>query len=357
MPESAARPPSALLDDARPHTVALLQFTGIGDLIWHIQYFRCLAQTSRGGKVTIVAQPSTLARAFIGHEPWVEDIIDHDHRPRRGEKRRGKHAGLSGMWRMGRLLHSKAFDRIVLFSGRPSRGLIAAFSGIPQRLGYGYNPLQRIFLTQGPYIPAYRGEASAVYPEASAFMMAHGFCDAPIVPRLEPPASELAAMQIRLADLPRPLATFTIGTSESYKQWGADNFAELATRLVRDGWGVLLLGGPGEAALAADITNRVDLASRSKVATVTNASVLGSAAALRLSDVCVGNDTGMINVAAAVGRPSYVLIGARAHLDQDPELMRNVRASSLAAVSVDQVHDLLRPHRDEAVKLFNSERH
>ena len=72
-----------------PRTVVVHHRGGIGDLIWHIHYFKMIAEQSRNGQVTVVAQPSTLTRAFIGKEPWVEDVIDHDHRPRRGEKRKG----------------------------------------------------------------------------------------------------------------------------------------------------------------------------------------------------------------------------------------------------------------------------
>lgn len=332
-------------NDQRPRTVVLLQYTGIGDLIWHIQYFKAIAEQSQGGKVTVVAQPSTLTRAFIGKEPWVEAVVDHDHRPRRGEKRKGRHAGLAGMWRMAQELKRGRFDRIILFSGRISRGLIAALSGIPVRMGFGYKPLQRLCLNQGPYIPAYQGSSLAVYPEVSAFMVAHGFCQQPIVPRLEPPAELVLQMQQRLAHLPRPLYAFAIGTSEAHKQWGVERYAELAQRLIERGAGVVLIGGPAEVQLAKDIESLVPQAARHALAIVTDAPVLGSAAALRVADLCVGNDTGMINVAAAVGRPSYVLIGARGTLDQDPELMHNVRAPSLTDISVGQVLDLIHPLR------------
>lgn len=330
-------------NDKRPRTVVLLQYTGIGDLIWHIQYFKAVAEQSQGGKVTVVAQPSTLARAFIGKEPWVEAVIDHDHRPRRGEKRKGRHAGLLGMWRMAQQLKQGRFDRIVLFSGRISRGLIAAMSGIPTRIGFGYKPLQRLCLTQGPYIDAYQGTSLAVYPEVSAFMVAHGFCKQPIVPSLEPPADLVLQMQQRLGHLPKPLYAFAIGTSETHKQWGVERYAELAQRLIERGAGVVLVGGPAEVQIAKDIEALVPEASRNAFAIITDAPVLGSAAALRVADVCVGNDTGMINVAAAVGLPSYVLIGARGTLDQDPVHMHNVRAASLSDISVDQVLNLIMP--------------
>lgn len=331
-------------NDNRPRTVVMLQYAGIGDLIWHVQYFKMVADTSQGGKVTVVAQPSTLTRAFIGKEPWVEAVIEHDHRPRRGEKRRGAHAGLKGMWRMAQQLRQGRFDRIMLFSGRPSRGLIAWLSGIPVRMGFGYRWLQRIFLNKGPYIQAYGGDALAVYPEASAFMVAHGFCQAPVVPHLTPPADQIAAMTQRLAAMPRPLYAFAIGTSELHKQWGVDKFASLATRLIREGRGVLLIGGPAEVGLARDIESRIPDDCRHGLAVITDAPVLGSAAALQVADVCVGNDTGMVNVAAAVGRPSHVIIGARPWLSQDPQNMHNIRADRLSDISVDHVHDVLTEH-------------
>ena len=334
--------------DSRPRTVVLLQYAGIGDLIWHIPYFRMIAEQSQAGQVTVVAQPSTLTKHFIGREPWVEAVIEHDHRPRRGEKRRGAHAGFAGMWRMARQLKAGKFDRIILFSGRPSRGLIAWLSGIPVRQGFGYRFLQRIFLNSGPYIEAYKGPSLAVYPEASAFMVAHGYCQAPVIPHLTPPLQQVATMQARLAHLPRPLYAFAIGTSETHKQWGVQNFADLACALIAEGGGVMLLGGPGEVALAQEIEALIPEKVRHALATVTDAPVLGSAAALQVADFCVGNDTGMTNVAAAVGRPSFVIIGSRPTLDQDPVNMHNVTAGKLSDITVERVLDLLREARHGA---------
>jgi heptosyltransferase-2 len=324
-----------------PRTVVLLQYTGIGDLVWHIPYFKLIAAQSAGGKVTVVAQPSTLARQFIGHEPWVEAVIDHDHRPRRGEKRRGRHAGLIGMWRMAQELRAGQFGRLVMFSGRSSRGLIAGLSGIPVRWGYGYRSLQRIFLTQGPYIQPYKGPAVGAFHEARAFMLAHGFREAAQAPKMNVPAKELDALRQRLSGLPRPLHALAIGTSETHKQWGIDRYAQLATKLLERGRGVLILGGPAEKAQAQALAAAVPESLKAGFMVVTDASVLGSAAALKLADHCVGNDTGMVNVAAAVGTATHVIIGARPTLDHDPATLCNVRAAQLSDITVDQVLDLL----------------
>jgi len=335
-------------NDHRPRTVVLLQYAGIGDLVWHIPYFKMIAAQSQGGKVTVVAQPSTLTRAFIGKEPWVEAVIDHDHRPRRSEKRRGQHAGLRGMWRMAQQLKAGQFDRIMLFSGRASRGLIAWLSGIPTRMGFGYRALQRMFLNQGPFIQAYQGPSLAVYPEASAFMVAHGFCTAPVIPTLTPPDASLAQMQARLAHMPRPLYALAIGTSETHKQWGIQNYADLACALIAEGAGVMLLGGPSEVQIARDIETLIHSKTTQGLTIVTDAPVLGSAAALQVADFCVGNDTGMVNVGAAVGTPSWVIIGSRPTLDQDPVNMHNVTAEQLTDITVERVLGILRNARQAA---------
>jgi heptosyltransferase-2 len=315
----------------------LLQHTGIGDLIWHIQYFKAVASQSHAGQVAVIAQPSTLAKAFLGHESWVSQVIDHDHRPRRGDGRRGKHAGLIGMRQMAVDLKALKLDRLVMFSGRASRGLIAGLSDVPIRLGYGYNRLQRLFLTQGPFIAAHPGEGVPVYPEASAFAMAHGFCTEPLRPAMDVPEDILESMRARIANMPRPITSLAIGTSEPHKQWGASNYARLAEALAAQGGSVILLGGPGEKALAQDIHQQVKAEWQSRVHPITDAPVLGSAALLKLSNACVGNDTGMVNVAAAVSCPTWVLLGDRRPLEHDPQHLHNVLAPSLPAITVQQI--------------------
>ncbi|MEW6098033.1 MAG: glycosyltransferase family 9 protein [Pseudomonadota bacterium] len=325
------------MSDSRPKTVVLHQFTGIGDLVWHIPYFKAVAEQSRGGKVSVIAQPSTLARQLIGHEPWVEEIIDHDHRPRRSEKRKGRHAGLLGMWRFAQELKQRDFDRIVLFSGRVSRGLLAWMTGIPVRVGYGYRLLQRVFLTRGPYITPYRGSGVAAYHEATEFAVAQRFVDKAISPRLDLPSQLPERVSQILSGMRRPVYALAIGTSEPYKQWGEANFSDLARRLLQDGGSVLALGGAAERELATKLLNNLPEGLRSHARAVTHLTVRESASLLAGCDLCIGNDTGMVNVSAAVGCPTIVLLGPRPALAHDPSLIC-LTSSSLRAITVEEVY-------------------
>jgi heptosyltransferase-2 len=325
-------------DDTRPRTAVLMQHAGMGDLVWHVQYFRRVAEGSRDGQVTVITPPSTLARELIGHEPWVREIIDFDRRPRRSEKRSGRHSGLLGLWRMGMELRSRRLERIALFTTHPGRALVSCLlAGIGQRLGYGSTWLQRRLLTTTPWITRYRGPALPPYKDATAFAIAQGWTDAPIVPRLAARADALERMRERLAALPRPLHAFAIGASEPYKQWGDANFAELATTLARQGHGVLMLGGPGESELADKILARLAPEHRARVMAVTRGTVAETVAAMALVDACVGNDTGATNIAAAMGRPTVVLLGAGKPLEHDPQAMQLLRSARLSDITPPEV--------------------
>lgn len=324
--------------DTRPLTAVQLQLNGMGDLVWHAQYFRCVAAHSRDGQISLIAPPTTMAREIIGHEPWLREVIDFDRRPRRSERRRGRHSGLDGLWRFGAELAPKGFERMVLYSDHPGRAILVCWrAGIRTVLGFGDTWLQRLLLTKSPWIKRYRGPAVAGYKDATQFSIAQGFCEAPIVPRITVRPDALARMEQRLAGLPRPLHALAIGASEPYKQWGADNFVELAGRLAARGHGVLLLGGPAEGALAEAIRARIDPALRERVQPMTDASVADSVAAVSLAQTCVGNDTGAIQFAAAVCRPGIVVLGPRPPLEHDPEHIHMLQAPQLADISAAEV--------------------
>lgn len=328
--------PSTSLPDERPRTVVLQQFAGIGDLIWHIPYFREIARKSKNGKVSLIARPSTLARDILAYEEWVEQIIYYDNTTRSQDRRKKKHGGLGGMFRMARELREYKFDRIILFSPRVNRVLLAILAKIPHRLGYGFHWFQRLFLTEGPFIKPYKGPSLAVYRDVSSFAIALGLCTKPIVPKLRVPPEIENKVRQKLAALPPSFYTFAIGTSEPSKQWGAAKFSKLATRLLEKGHGVLLVGGPGEEKLALEIEKSIPSALRHNIGHFTQEHILDSAAAIKISLACIGNDTGAINMSAACDRPAFVLLGDRQPIDHDP-LLHILAAPTLDIISVDDV--------------------
>src|SRR5690606_22675890 len=211
---------------------------------------------------------------------------------------------------------------------------LAWLAGIRRRAGFGFSWAQRLGLNEGPYTKPHRGGGSWVYPEATEFARAHGFVDAPVVPRIDPPASLRARLARELAHLPEPRIALVIGTSEPRKDWGAANFTALARALCERGFGVLVLGGPAEAEAARRIA--ADSAGGAAVAAVCRDSVLESAAALAGCTLCVGNDTGALNLAAAVGARCLGFFGGTRPLRHDPRI-EAIEAPSMQAIAPEDV--------------------
>lgn len=327
-------------EDQRPKTVVLHQQTGIGDLIWHLPYIKAIASQSYQGKVTLVAAPSTLAKQIFAPETCIHEIIDYYHLPRSVDRGSQHGSRLSRLRDIVHTLKSKEFERIVLLSGRTSRALIAYLSGIPKRVGYGYSWSQRIFLNSPPYIKRPQGSSNPIYHVATAFCIAQGFCDAPILPRVTIPEESSKRMAERLAHLPKPIYTLAIGSSEAFKQWGEGNYALLAQALADKGFGVLLLGGKMDHEMATSIKNSVTSSRQNQIEIMTDTPIMESAAAIQFTDACVGNDTGVSQLASACDRLCYVIIGPRATIDHDPK-QHYVISDKLSNITVQQIFQQL----------------
>lgn len=314
-----------------PTTLVVHHRSGIGDLVWHIPYIRAIAGSSAGGKVTVLARPSCMAADVLAGETCVEDVMEYDRRPR-GNARKGQHEGFFGQLRFCAELRRRKFDRIFIFSSRPRYALLAMLAGIPVRAGFGFGAAQRLFLNRPPYIQRFDGTGSWVYPEATDFAVAQGFVSGPIVPKMALPPSLVEQALIRLADLPRPRFAFAIGASNPEKNWGGEKFLLLAKILVDSGCGVLVLGGPAEREAAEELFSSAGLPAAA-VQVMCQPSVLQSAAALKACDFCIGNDTGILNVAVACDVPALGLFGNTRPLTHDP-LLHAIHGSGMAEISV-----------------------
>jgi heptosyltransferase-2 len=125
------------------------------------------------------------------------------------------------------------------------------------------------------------------------------------VPQLVVPKQEVAAWRERRGLTERmPIAAFAPGAVGPSKRWPTAYYAEAARGLAAQGFAIWVLGGPGEAALAAEIAAGSD-----KVRDLTGADLRNAILALAAADVAVSNDSGLLHVAAALGTPSIGIFG------------------------------------------------
>jgi heptosyltransferase III len=129
--------------------------------------------------------------------------------------------------------------------------------------------------------------------------------ETPPTPHLRIDAQAEADAAAVIGPAPRLLA---LGPGANFigKRWPPASFAALSKQLPLDDLPVLLLGAPEDAAICGEIA---DLLGPRAINAAGKLDLLAAAAALRRAALFVGNDSGLMHIAAAVGAPTVGLFG------------------------------------------------
>tara|TARA_B100000686_G_C16685139_1_gene914300 strand:- start:187 stop:1143 length:957 start_codon:yes stop_codon:yes gene_type:complete len=94
------------------------------------------------------------------------------------------------------------------------------------------------------------------------------------------------------------------------KIWSVNKFAKLITNIMKyenfKGGTIVLVGGPGEEKIGKDLEKLVN---NIKIVNLIGRPVMPTAAVFALSDVFIGNDSGLMHLSAATGIPTLGLFG------------------------------------------------
>jgi heptosyltransferase-2 len=284
--------------------VAIIQpLPGIGDMVWHIPHIRAIA--SHGGRpVTLLTKPRTLGDQLLAHEPSIANILWLDLNP---SGRRGAHDGIGGFHRLVRTLRSGNFGTVILLHHSDLLAAASWLAGIPDRRGYGWGR-QRWFLNTGPFLPP-AVKTLHQHTRATRYLAAAGVPLPSPEPALTIPSAIRTRAMIRLGDITHPFVAIGIGSSEALRQWGTTRFIQLASALLDAGWqSLVLIGGAEDSPSATAIQDALHQRARHlRLALGWNlADVMGL---LAEAVFYVGNNTGVMNIAAAAGVRTYALFG------------------------------------------------
>ena len=316
-------------------TLIVQPLPGIGDMVWHLPHIHAIAATTIAGKVDILTKPRSQSDRLLRADPQVGKILWL-------ERESGRHAGLGGVLRLAMALRQGGYQRVWILHGSARYALAARLAGISERLGYGVG-WQSLLLTVPVRLPPERRHAHPIL-RADALLDALGIARGEKEPRLALDAEADRAMAARFATWPTPWIALGVGSSEAWKQWGAARFAELTLALnQRQAGSILIVGGSAERPLVEEILARVRDDGGAAVDAV--ALPLEQVAALLARCRCyIGNDTGVLNMAAALQVPAIGLFGGSAPLWHSRfihPLLPPASEHGMAAITVSQVLEAL----------------
>lgn len=327
-----------VLSGATGRVGVIQPLAGIGDMIWFLPLLRGLAQSVPGQRFTLITKPKSQARHLFAGDPMFESILWIDRKP---GGRRGAHEGIAGLFALASALRRERFQRIYVLHHSWRYACAAMLAGVPERYGYGFGR-QRWFLNRPPHLDPSTRHGSTI-DRVRAFGAAFGIPASE--PRLAIDASAREAVAQRFADRPHPWMALGVGASEPFKQWEANRFGALANALIERGWrSIFLIGAKAEAASADAILRNTK--KDGPLVPVFDLS-LDQVAALLASCRCfIGNDSGLLNMSAAVGIPSLGIFGGTAVLTHSalihavtPPDGRISREDGMRRIAVDAVLD------------------
>ncbi len=265
----------AASESSAPPRILVIRLGALGDFVLSCAAFAAIRARHAGDAITLLttAPFADLARGA----PWF-DRVAIDARP--------GWWNLPGLLRLARSLRGFDFVYDLQTSARSSRYFLLAgrppWSGIAHGCSHPHaNPARDAMHT----LERQRDQLAAA--GITAF-----------------PPPDLSWLAGRAFDLPTPYALLVPGAAphRPEKRWPAGHFAALAATLKQRGVTPVVLGSAAEAKLAAAIPAATDLTGRTSLADI--------ATLARGAAFAVGNDTGPMHLAAAVGCRSVVLFSA-----------------------------------------------
>jgi heptosyltransferase-2 len=280
----------------------------VGDAIMALPALRAIRQRQPDATISIVARPYV---AEIYREQQVcDELIAYDPS--------GEHRGWSGREKLIADLRSRKFDIALLLQNAFDAAWLAWRSQIPQRIGYARDA-RSLLLTKTIPVP----KPGEIPPHEKFYYLEllrragwlDQLPDEPYITLRVSDAARQCAAQILLEAGARPHARrIAVGAGASYgsaKCWPPDRFAKTLNALLSrtdsdSDSDVILFGTPGElpvsAAIAADLQRPpINLTGKTSIADLP--------ALLSQCHLFLGNDSGAMHVAAAVGLPVVAVFG------------------------------------------------
>lgn len=309
-------------------TLIIQPSPGIGDMIWHLPYFRALAQYMTGHKFTLLTKERGQTKDWLASDPMIEEILYFE--------RRGLVASIP-------LIRERNFDTVWILHRSFSYALMAWLAGVKTIHGFGFGA-QKIFLSTRIHLPESMKPAHTI-ENLKKILDLHDIHYKDQTYKINVNAEDRKFLSDKFKNCPKPWIAFGIGGSGAEKHWPLEKFAHLATELPKAyGGTIFLCGGPGDRSDARTIQELGTPAT-----TACDLPLNQSIALMSLIDLYVGNDTGLMNATACLGRPALGLYATTPILDYVPTLY-GIRALTMEQISPDQVlkfikvHQLLPPH-------------
>jgi lipopolysaccharide heptosyltransferase II len=297
----------------RAERILAIRLDSVGDVLMTEPALAALRSSGRRHVTLLTSDSGSHVGRLL---PSVDEVITYSAPWMKATARRD--AGLDLM--MIERLRAGRYDGAVIFTVRTQSPLPAALmaylAGIPLRAAHcRENPYQLLsdwIAEDEPGVERHEVERQLQLVRELGFVARRDR----IALRIRPAHRSRALVRLRAAGLrpEQPWLVIHPGATAPSRRWPAERFAAVADRLaMEDGWQVVVLGGPGDREEVSVLRSSM----RADHVAPQGLSLAELAASIGMAQLFIGNNSGPMHIAAAVGTPSVVLY-AQTNLQHTP---------------------------------------
>jgi heptosyltransferase-2 len=275
-----------------PERILVIRTDRLGDVVLTLPVLSTLRRCFPDARLSVLLRRYT--GEIVKGNPFVDEILWYD-----------QESGLVPFREILSSLKSRRFDVAVLVRPDPRAALLLFLAGIPVRVGTGYR-YYSLLMTHRAF--EHRSEARYHELEYNLHLVEQLGCD--IRAELASPRFGIVVSEETRSSLESVLSPLGVsrdrrivvhpGSGGSAADWPVENFAALASRLADEGMGTILITGTqSEAAKAQAVADGCPAAANLSG----RLSVPQLAALIQSSILFIGNSTGPLHLAVAVGTP------------------------------------------------------
>ena len=286
------------IDPASVRRILIRVNNWIGDVVMISPAMRAIRAHFREARIAILAKSWVLET--LSGDPFYDELIEYDDG--------GRHQGVMGRMRLAAVLRRRRFDLAILFQKAFDAAALACLAGARRRIGYATDRRSWL-LTHALALPppgTHHAEAFLGIARALGCPITDPH---PVFHLREQDRGQAEAILNRAGLLGHaPLVAVHAGASKEPRAWHPERFGLLGRRLVeRHAARVILLGSQFERGLLDRIAAAIPR--RGVFLPEPSLSIKTTGAVLERCHLFVGNDSGPMHVAAALGVPTVAIFG------------------------------------------------
>ena len=281
-------------------SILVLKPCCLGDVLMATAALNALRRAYPSAKITVATTP--WARPALQGNPDIDGVLPFPE--------------VDGMGRFAALrefahnIKAKSFDVALVLDRSPLVCLVPLWSGIPIRAGLD-SAGRGFSLTHKVQVKPLRHEARlyldvvaalGVTPDSSPLNYAVAAEDAAWAENILPPGRTWVVVH--------PGGGVNPGSTLTGKRWPTGRFSEVVGRLLDAGHNIALVGGADDRLLIDEIKAKARVSEAGRIIDLADSTSFGQlAAVLQRCALFLGNDTGPMHLAVAVGTPVVAIFG------------------------------------------------